>query len=61
LRKPGSAAFDRHGQAAITEKRVLTISVGRVAHREVILNVALKEVPSLPLQGTPTLIFTEGA
>ncbi len=48
LEKPASAAaLDGHSQSPIAEYRVLATPFGDVTHANVILNVALKQVPTL--------------
>ena len=47
LEKPASTALNGHSQLAIAEYRVFAIPFGDVTHAKVILNVALKQVPTL--------------
>ena len=47
LEKAAAAALDGHRQPAIPQKSLIAIPFGYVAHCEVILDVALKQVPAL--------------
>jgi hypothetical protein len=47
LQKSATAALDGHSQSAISQKCVFAIPCGNIAHGKVVLNVALKQVPTL--------------
>src|SRR6185437_2514884 len=47
LQKPAAAALDRHCKPSFAKKSFIAISFGNIAHCEVILDIALKQVPAL--------------